>query len=100
MHISSSELTLGKFLGEGAFCEVKEISAINLNNNNKDTEVEDEGRQATTPPADLTYVHEDDTDEADFPINLLQSKDSRRGAKMHRSIILNQTWWCSCRMSG
>jgi len=60
------ELTLGKMLGEGAFCEVKEIRAIKLNNN-------DAGDGEVTS-ADLPSEHKGDTDEADFPVNLFQSK--------------------------
>ena len=43
---------------------MKEISAINLNKS-------DTGDDEEATPADLTSVHEDDTDEADFPVNAL-----------------------------
>lgn len=61
---NNDELTLGKILGEGAFCEVKEINAINLNKI-------DTGNDGEVTPANLTSVHEDDTDEGDFPSNFL-----------------------------
>lgn len=67
------ELTLGKILGEGAFCEVKEIRAIKLNNN---YDARDGDGHVT--PADLTSEHKGETDEADFPVNLFQSKTELR----------------------
>jgi len=62
----NDELKLGKILGEGAFCEVKEISAITLNN--RDT---GNGKVAVT---DLISQHEGETDETDFPVNFFQNK--------------------------
>jgi hypothetical protein len=70
---SSLELTLGKILGEGAFCEVKEIRAIKLNNN---YDARDGDGHVT--PADRTSKHKSETDEADFPVNLFQSKTELR----------------------
>lgn len=63
------ELTLGKILGEGAFCHVKEISAINLNSREND-----EG----SSPTELSSEHKGETDEADFPINLFNNEADLR----------------------
>ena len=63
------ELTLGKILGEGAFCHVKEISAINLNRREND-----EG----SSPTELSSEHKGETDEADFPINLFNNETDLR----------------------
>lgn len=72
---------LGKILGEGAFCEVKEISAINLNNRDTGDGKADLAEHAGDGKADLagrTSEHDGETDEADFPINIFQSKPELR----------------------
>lgn len=53
-------------MGEGAFCEVKEISAINLHNH-------DTG-DGKVDLADLASDHDGAMDEADFPVNLFENK--------------------------
>jgi len=77
---TSSELTLGRMLGEGAFCEVKEICAIKLNNN-------DAGEVST----DLTSEHKGETDEADFPINLFQNEAELRNYMADNCLRVDNT---------
>jgi len=68
------EITLGVLLGEGAFCDVKEVTAIvlkrksnsNSSDNDDNSEKEKEPKQS----------HE--IDEADFPVNLFENKSEIR----------------------
>ena len=55
-------------LGEGAFCDVKEITAISLK---RKAEGEDSDNVATVTDNNNKM---DDVDEADFPVNLFQNK--------------------------
>lgn len=61
------EFTLGVMLGEGAFCDVKEITAIALK---RKAEEEDSDNVAAVAEKNK----KDDVDEADFPVNLFQNK--------------------------
>ena len=63
------ELTLGVKLGEGAFCDVKEITAIVLKRHN------DVNGTNTTKKLDASVIHP--VDEADFP-TIFQDKNAIR----------------------
>jgi hypothetical protein len=80
---TSSELTLGKILGEGAFCEVKEICAIKLNNT--------DAGDGDVPPADLKSEHKGETDEADFPIDFFQSEAELRNYMSDNCLRVDHT---------
>ena len=62
------EFTLGVMLGEGAFCDVKEITAITLKR-----KAEEEDSDNVVAVADNNKMASY-TDEADFPVNLFQNK--------------------------
>lgn len=85
------ELTLGKRLGEGGFCDVMEISDIVLKRkSNSDDPAVTNGNGATSfcllpepaaPHHDSSQgddAFEDETDEADFPVNYFQNKNDVR----------------------
>ena len=65
------EFTLGVMLGEGAFCDVKEITAIALKR-----KAEEEDSDNVVAVAEKNKM--DDVDEADFPVNLFQNKAAIR----------------------
>ncbi len=90
-----SEFTLGVRLGEGAFCDVKEITAITLKrkemkngiNGNKSGNQRQLAASIILPaPKEVassahSSAHDKDmneTDEADFPVNMFQNKDEIR----------------------
>mmetsp|Transcript_59239 Transcript_59239/g.125932 ORF Transcript_59239/g.125932 Transcript_59239/m.125932 type:complete len:290 (-) Transcript_59239:614-1483(-) len=86
---TSNELTLGVELGEGAFCDVKEIAAIALkrksNSDGGDGGISNgEGiekflpKTISTPVSILSSGNNNETDEADFPVNLFQNKSEIR----------------------
>jgi len=73
---TGDELTLGVKLGEGAFCEVKEIIAITLKRkpNPEDGISNGDGKEINSTKG----RDESETDEADFPVDIFQTKSEIR----------------------
>lgn len=71
---NGDELTLGIQLGVGAFCEVKEITAIALKRGPNSGDNGNGNLQEESFPQE----DKDETDEADFPVNLFETKSEVR----------------------
>jgi len=79
----SNELSFGVKLGEGAFCDVKEITAIVLkrksNGNGEHSSNGNEKEKFLPKPRQKSSnLDSSITDEADFPVNLFQNKSEIR----------------------
>ena len=78
MYLFYAELNLGDILGEGAFCDVKEITDIVLKRKSNEVVNESTWKEFLPQPKELlesssSHHGIDQTDEADFPANLFHT---------------------------